>query len=566
MKYKLLITNPKLKFISFEMIVENISTDTTCFQIPAWRPGRYELGNFAKNIQRWNAFDEKGNELNFTKTTKDRWEVETKGIKTIVVKYNYYAAQLDAGGSWLDDSQLYVNPINCFMYVEGRKDEKYELELQIPDAWKVAGTLKMKSKNIYIANDFDELVDSPFIASASLQQHSFTVTNKDFTISLLGECNADFMKIEKDFKAFADLQIKTMGDFPTNKFHFLIQILPYEFYHGVEHLNSTVLALGPGDKLMSDLYNDLVGVASHELFHVWNIKTIRPSEMLPYDYTKENYSRLGYVYEGFTTYYGDLFLARTGFFSLEQYLNEISIRLQKHMDNFGRYNYSVSQSSFDTWLDGYVPGIPNRKTSIYDEGSLIALMLDFKIRKATNSLKSLDDVMRILYNDFGKKKIGYTEQDIISNCEAAAGIKLHDFFDNYVYKAGSYDLLFKELIDLAGLEIKSALAEKYCERIYGMKLEKDNSKIRAIFPDSPAANAGLVKGDEIISVNGVKIKNNSDELFNQNEITLEVNTHKKSGFLKLKSSDRKYNDHYFLGIKKNISSDEKYFLKQWCNH
>src|SRR5437762_8327636 len=163
--------------------------------------------------------------------------------------------------------------------------------------------------------------------------------------------------------------------------------------------------------MKEEFYVDFIGVVSHELFHVWNVKTIRPAEMTPYDYTKENYSRLGFVYEGVTTYYGDLFLVRSGVYSISQFFAELNVRIQKHFDNYGRFNLSVADSSFDTWLDGYTPGIPNRKTSIYDEGCLIALMTDLLIRRYTQNKKSLDDVMKTLYFDFAKLHHGYAEHD-----------------------------------------------------------------------------------------------------------------------------------------------------------
>jgi predicted metalloprotease with PDZ domain len=170
--------------------------------------------------------------------------------------------------------------------------------------------------------------------------------------------------------------------------------------------------LGPGNEFVNkDWYDEFLGISSHELFHTWNIKSIRPVEMMPYDYSKENYSRLGFVAEGVTTYYGDFLLYRSGVFSDADYFKTFNEQLQKHFDNFGRFNLSVADSSFDTWLDGYNPGVPNRKVSIYTEGCLIAFMTDICIRKQTSNAHSLDDVMRALFTEFGKKKIGYSEND-----------------------------------------------------------------------------------------------------------------------------------------------------------
>ena len=366
MKYIISYKNPHQHYIDIEFIAD-VSAATTTVQLPAWRPGRYELGNFAKNIQKWAAFDEKGNPLLFQKKTKDSWQIESKNAKQIHIKYNYYAAEINAGSSFLDENQLYVNPVNCCVYIPEKMNEKCELTLMLPENYKVASGMNHSDKNknghSFLLNNFHELVDSPFMASATLKHDSFIVGDVEFNLWFQGECKPDWEKLKTDFSKFCNHQLQMMKVFPVKKYHFLFQILPYKFYHGVEHITSTVIALGPGCSLMKgDLYENLLGVSSHELFHVWNVKTIRPIEMFPYDYSKENYSKLGYVCEGLTTYYGDYLLFRSGVFSEEQYFKTLNERLQKHFDNFGRNNLSVADSSFDTWLDGYSPGIPNRKT------------------------------------------------------------------------------------------------------------------------------------------------------------------------------------------------------------
>ncbi|MBL0096926.1 MAG: hypothetical protein IPP46_10850 [Bacteroidetes bacterium] len=289
------------------------------------------------------------------------------------------------------------------------------------------------SENVLHAKDVHELLDSPFFAAKALHHRSYSVNDYVFHIWLYGEARPDWNKILHDFEAFTKVQLEMMHAFPVPEFHFLVLLLPFPFYHGVEHTASTVLALGPGYKLMQkEMYTDLLGVASHELFHVWNVKTLRPKDFVVYDYTRENYSRLGWVYEGFTTYYGDLFLARSGYFNTDEFFSEINQRLQRHFDNYGRYNSSVAESSFDTWLDGYVPGAPARKTSIYDEGCLIALLLDLYIRRSSDGKHALDDLFKQLYHDFAPGGKGYRESDVlrlaISYSDAGVGKILINVF------------------------------------------------------------------------------------------------------------------------------------------
>ena len=374
-------------------------------------------------------------------------------------------------------------------------------------------------------------------------------------------------------KHFTEEQFKMMGEFPFSEYNFLIQLLPYRFYHGVEHLSSTVLALGPGEDLMNEsLYLDFTGVASHELFHSWNIKTIRPHEMLPYNYKKENYSRLGFVYEGVTTYYGDLFLARCGVYSVEQFLIEIGARLQKHFDNPGRFNLSVADSSFDTWLDGYNGGIPGRKTSIYDEGCLTAMMTDLLIRKKTNLKYSLDDVMKTLYHDFGKKNIGYTEHDYISIVENVAGQPMADFFLDYVYGTEDDEKLISDLLSSAGCELIKIHSPEDSERFYGFKTYIDGIMTIAgsIAPGSSAFEEGVGKGDEIVAINEIKVEQNIQSLLNMfsgEKIVLTLLTPMKMlKDITLSPGRENYFSKYSIVKKINASKDQRDFFRAWLKH
>ena len=268
-------------------------------QLPAWRPGRYELQQFAKNIQRFTVVNEKGQPLPVRKVTKDRWRVQTNGATELTALYNYYALlptpnMLNAGSSFVNDTLLYVNPVNLCVYAEGRIDEPCTLQLAIPDGWTVACGLEQVSPKILRAADFYELVDSPLVAAPVMQHIPYSVRDVSFHVWILGGRRTDgdpvfdADQIVRDFSHFSEKQLDLYGEFPERDYHFLTLVLPVPYYHGVEHRNSTVLVLGPADE-GEGLYLDLLGVASHELFHAWNIIRIRPAELLPYDFTQENY-------------------------------------------------------------------------------------------------------------------------------------------------------------------------------------------------------------------------------------------------------------------------------------
>lgn len=525
MNYTLSFQDPASRFLDIHLKVKANQQDSMKFQLPAWRPGRYELGNFAKNIQKWQAYNEKGEFLSSKKITKDSWEVNCVESSEVHIKYNYYSAELNAGSTFLSAEQLYVNPVNCLLYVPNRPTEECLLKLELPNDFSCAIALPESDKNVFKAINFDQLADSPFIASPTIQHHEFMVKNTLFHLWFQGEFKPDWQLLEKDFKAYTEEQILLFGDFPTKEYHYLFQILPYSNYHGVEHSASTVIALGPSYSILKKegRYEDLLGVSSHELFHTWNIKRIRPVEMLPYDFSKENYSRLGYLAEGATTWYGDLMLYRSKVFDDDSFFKTFNQLLNRHYNNPGIHNLSVADSSFDTWLDGYSLGIPNRKSSIYTEGALITFILDVTIRRSSKNQRSFDDVMRKFYLDFYKKGKGVSEQDYQEVVEEMADQNLNQFFDDYVNGVEDLSSLLDESMAYLGLERKQTNSSSYEEAYLGIK--QNSTSVLMIFPDSPAEKAGISIQDKIIAINGYQLKDDLSnwlEYFKEDNIHLEV--------------------------------------------
>ena len=492
-----------------------VDENKTIIHLPSWRPGRYELGNFSKNIKNFKVFNDQNKAVNFHKINKDSWEISSNETKYIKIEYQYYANELNAGSSYYNENQLYVNPVNCFLYAEGKEQFPISLELNIPENYTIASSL-VQENNFLLAENFDELADSPFICSENLEKQTYIVADTNFHIWFNNQLNIPWERVIDDFRNFTKKQIEDFGEFPVSEYHFLIQSLPYLAYHGVEHLKSTVITLGPSYDLFENRYDELLGVSSHELYHVWNVKSIRPKELLPYNFKKENYSELGYIYEGITTYLGDLYLLKSGVFSLENYLRELSKQFQKHLDNPGRFAYSVSQSSFDTWLDGYVPGVPGRKVSIYTEGCLLAFVMDAKIRKATNNKRGIEEVMKRLYYNFAQNNKGYTEKDFIDQLENICGYSFQDFFNDYVHGSTPYETILLEALDFIGLELIQTPSNSYSEANLGMKTVHQSNQllISAIYPGSPADMAGLSLGDELIALNTIKLNHDLDSCLN----------------------------------------------------
>ncbi len=494
--------NPNLQYVQIAAIFDT-SSDVTEIQLPSWRPGRYELANFAKNIRNFRVFDDTNSVLHVIKLTKDSWSVETALTKSIRVEYNFYANELNAGSTFLDNTQLYVNPVNCCVFTEATYNEEVEVILDIPSEWQVASSLTKKGANWCVENT-EELLDTPFIASSKLQHQSYECAGILFHVWFNGEVKPEWDRLINDFKAFTELQIARFTEFPVQEYHFLNQILPVKTYHGVEHQKSTVISLGPSYEVFKSLYVELLGVSSHELYHTWNVKAIRPIEMYPYKFREENYSKLGYICEGVTTYQGDLMLYKSGVYDETQYLKEITQQVQRHFDNPGRFHYSVADSSFDTWLDGYVQGVPGRKVSIYTEGCLLAFCTDVLISRASDGKNGLDTVMRRLYFDIALKGKGISEKDYQSAIEESAGISFQPFFDSFINGTRPYESILIDCFESIGLEMDHTPSSKYSEGRLGFKALKSGNDfiVKAMYPGGPAEMGELMLEDIITGING----------------------------------------------------------------
>lgn len=528
-RYLFSYKNAHKHFIDIDLKVKTRGEKSISFQLPAWRPGRYELADFAKNIQKWNAFDEIGNEIPFMKITKDLWEVACDGVEEVTITYNYYANVLDAGSSYLDQNQLYVNPVNCCMYVVGRENEKYSLELDLPKDYQIACGIKDNNHTL-VADNFDVLAESPFIASNSMQYISYEVEGVTYHIWIQGPCQPKLEKLSADFKAFTIEQVKNFGSLPVDDYHFLFQITPYRSYHGVEHTNSTVILMGNVEDVFEKQYDNILGICSHELYHTWNIKAIRPKEMLPYDYSKENYSRLGYVAEGVTTYMGDLMLKRSGVFNWQQFLKTQDENLKRHYENDGRHNMSVADSGFDSWLDGYSLGIPNRKTSIYADGALNMLMIDLFIIEHSDGQFSLNDVMKRLYDEYLTS--GYTEDDFQQLCVEYGGLKVSEVFSNHIYGIEDYTNSLKSALELVGFELVKVNNPNLSADKFGFISIVENGKhiIKKVQNNSIADTNGISVDDEVISINGIDAKGEKmNDLLSDTTGTVRIKIKKRFG-------------------------------------
>lgn len=528
MLYRISYTKAHRHFIDIDLIVNEVKESQLAFQLPSWRPGRYELADFAKNIKSCHAYDGDGNPLEIAKLNKDKWLVETQGADCIHLRYQYYANEMNAGSSYLDDLQLYINGVNCFMYVPGREEEACALDLVLPMDYEIACALEPIDDHFLMAKNYDELVESPLIASATLQHGQYTINNIDFHIWFQGPYQPNWDRLYKDFKAFTQTMLDGFGKFPVKSYHFMFQTTDYPLRHGVEHTASTVIALGPSSKIDDLLYEELIGISSHELYHTWNIKQIRPVELFPYDYTKENYSKLGYLCEGVTTYMGDLFLYKSGVFNQAGFFKTQEENINRHFHNEGRLNMSVADSSFDTWLDGYEAGVPGRKVSIYTEGALCSLMLDLTILHKSKGEKSLQDVVNTFYYKYARKKKAISEAIYKDEVIALGGEQAAKIIEDHIYGVKDYRSVLDLCFSYVGLKIEEETNPDFLASKLGIKIiwSAKHYQLTHVATDSEADLMGMAVGDRLLSLNGIALspenrKQVSEEVMQQPTCSIE---------------------------------------------
>ncbi|NPA34022.1 MAG: M61 family metallopeptidase [Chlorobi bacterium] len=493
--------------LQVKMTIEGIEEDSIRLVLPRWRPGRYELGGFERNIRRVKFTTPDGNPIPAKKISRNEWLVPTEDLSTLICTYEYYASELNAGSTYVDDSLLLITFVNCCLYVPD-KEYPVEVDLNIPTSWKAVSTLTEREGNAWFAKDIDELFDSALLASPSLVRHTFHVDDLFVGINFAGVFESiPINQISKDIETIIKEAFSIFGHFPTQDFEFLYLIPPYRRYHGVEHLRGTVIMLGPAHHLFSSrlsgefyTYKHFLGVSAHEFFHVWNVKSIKPQEFEQLNYASEVYTEMGFFLEGVTTYYGELLLLRTGLISLNTWAEDFSRILTRFFQNYGRFNKSLAESSFDLWIDGYSQHIPHRTTSIYTHGALVTFLLDIHLRLETNNRYSFDHLMCYLYHNYALKGKGFTEEDLVNILGQWGGEKLKKLFRKYVFTMSDIEDDLKEALARIGTNMIKIPAEPYSS-LLGFKVSQ-TGKVTYMLPGI-SATTELAYGDHIIGVENI---------------------------------------------------------------
>lgn len=499
--------NPADQKFMVQLSYSGVAQDSITFKLPAWTPGYYQLLNFADFVEGFKATGKNGAALRWRKSASNSWTIRTKGVPAITIEYSIVAKVPFVAKNYLDSSRAYLSPTGVFMHPAGKLNQKVVVQFKPFAGWNriATGLDPVKGKAYtFSAPDFDILYDCPVLLGALDSFPSFTVNGIPHYFYAYQPDQFDRNLLMGDLKKIITTASGIIGEMPYKHYTF-IGIGPGG--GGIEHLNSTSVAFTGGElndpKARLRTYHFL----THEYFHHYNVKRIRPIELGPFDYDKGSRTKMLWLSEGVTVYYENLILKRAGLISDEAVFSSFQGAIRNFEEKPGKLFQTPAEASYATWEDGPFgrTGDDYYKTiSPYDKGPALGLLLDFKIRHATGNKKSLDNLMRLLYNRYYKAKgRGFTEQEFRHAAEEVAGEKLDDFFD-YIYTVKPVD--YTRYLNYAGLDIDtiSRVADKAW---LGLQVSNrhDSVMIRQVDYESPAWKAGIRSGMTILQVNGVPL-------------------------------------------------------------
>jgi predicted metalloprotease with PDZ domain len=483
--------------------------------LPVWTPGSYLVREYARQVQDFEAFGTDGRALAWSKVDKTSWRIAAVPGEAVIARYAAYANELTVRTSHLDATHGYVNPATVFMFVRGREREPLELEIAAPNGWRTttalapSGVGEQAGSERFRAADYDELVDSPLeIGTHALLE--WEVDGRRHCYAIWGEGNYDGDALVRDTTRIIEAAKELFGELPYPDYTFIVHLVPGG-RGGLEHHNSTSLQVDRWTFRGKEYTESFLALVAHEFFHLWNGKRIHPAALGPFDYTAENYTRALWVVEGLTTYYTDLLLVRAGLMTPERYLEKLAESIQRLQAQPGRQVQTLEESSFDTWIKFYRPdeNTANAQISYYHKGSLVALLLDLKLRAAQENRRSLDDLMRLLWERYGAPGVGYPESGPGSVPELAsevAGEDLSEFFARYL--TSTLELDYAGALAGAGLELVPGMASgaDSVETRLGVRLRDEAGRvvITNVLSGGPAERAGLEARDELVAVAGFR--------------------------------------------------------------
>jgi predicted metalloprotease with PDZ domain len=533
-EYRICAAHPSAHLFEVECRVPDPDPEGQLLTLPAWIPGSYMIRDFARNIVSLQAFSA-GRPTEVEKLDKQTWRCITGGTP-LIVRYQVYAWELSVRGAYLDPTRGYFNGTSVFLRVEGKSGRPCVLDIEIPTAagqesWQVATALPKQDVDSrgggrYAASDYQQLIDCP-VEMGRFERAEFPVGGAAHELIVSGRCRTDLGRIADDLSRICEQHRALFGELPLERYLFLTLAVG-EGYGGLEHCTSCSLLCSrddlpvAGDAQISEGYRRFLGLCSHEYFHLWNVKRIRPRILAEADLTREVHTRLLWVFEGITSYYDDLALIRSGLIDEKSYLELLAQNITRLFRGSGRYKQTLEESSFDAWTRFYKQdeNAPNAIVSYYTKGALVALALDLLIRRETGSNRSLDDVMRALWRDYGKPDCVVGEDDVEKLAARVTGLDLGHFFDRVL--RGTQDLPLAELLEGVGVGMRQRPARDSLDKggftndgsqdapsspVLGLRLGSNGELplVANVLDGGAARQAGISAGDRLVAIDGLRV-------------------------------------------------------------
>ena len=491
--YTVTIKNPASHLYDVQMSIKGIRETSVSISMPAWSPGIYRIENYARNVQDFRASNIRNQPLKWEQTDKQTWRIVKQAVDDVEVQYQVFSTQLT-------DQMADLAPPATFMYVVGQKHVPYTVKYNAPGGWKVYTGLEKRGDR-YFATDYDIFIDAPaFIGEFKVLEFD-TGGARHYLVFSKRNISMSAPQVTSDIQDIVEAAMKIFGKLPYKEYIFLFKVQP-QTTNSVEHLNSTHITVGENDFVAQANYRQFLATVAHEFFHLWNVKRIRPGVLGPFDYTHEVHTRLLWMLEGITSYYGDLLLARGGIDTPEEYLSRMAVFIDSLEHAPGRHLMSAEEASWNAWLRS--DNAENNTISYYTKGELIGLLLDIEIRARTKNQKSLDDVMRYLMDTYANKGVGFPEDGFLKAVETVAGSDFHELYETLVQSRK--DLDYNRYLKQAGLVAQVQLQPGI---IYvGLEFEPGEGsfpRVRRVVPNSPADRAKVDLGDLLVSINDERL-------------------------------------------------------------
>ncbi len=504
--YKLSMPEPSTHLFHVAMTIDGLGRgDGLDIALPAWRTGRYVLFDFAGGVQELSAQNGSGQPVPWHKTDKSTWHIDRSGAHTVVVRYKVYANEFEQRTRGLDDEHGFIDGTSVFMYLPAFRGAPVRLTVIPFPGWHVTTGLDSLpgSGTEFSAPAYDHLADCP-IEIGTQRDYAFSVEGKQHVLSLFGPITCNVDSLIGVIRSVIGINRAFWGDLPYERYVFFFHALT-NAGGATEHINSAVFTIGPSYSRRPESCRGLAGLVSHEFFHTWNVKQIRPRGMDPYDWSRENYYREIWIAEGSTSYMHALLMARGGLTSTGDYLNGVAGVIESDRGRPGNALQSLTECSFDQWIKS-TRGLQqsyNAESDVYGKGSAVSLLLDLELRHRSGNTHSFDDVLRTLYRRFPLGSGGYTVADVQGIADELAGTSMRDFFDAYVH--GTERLPWERAMGYAGLALTAP--DSIPHAWSGVQTYERDGKavVWTVVAGSPAYAAGLSPGDEVIGLDGYRV-------------------------------------------------------------